>query len=68
MKKKQLMAMPALHASDEMLRLAKADKGRKKRLYSWTDTKYTVFERDLYTRAVEENGIGIRAGSLHKGC
>ena len=57
MKKKQLMAMPALHASDEMLRLAKADKGRKKRLYSWTDTKYTVFERDLYTRAVEENGI-----------
>ena len=37
MKKKQLMAMPALEATDEMIRLAKADKGKKRKLYSWSD-------------------------------
>lgn len=57
MKKKQLMAMQKLEATDEMLRLAKADKGKKRKLYSWTDTKYTVYDRDIYARATEENGI-----------
>lgn len=57
MKKKQLMAMQKLEATDEMIRLAKADKGKKRKLYSWTDTKYTVYDRDIYARACEENEI-----------
>lgn len=57
MKKKQLMAMPALEATDEMIRLAKADKGKKRKLYSWSDTKYKVYDRDIYARACEENEI-----------
>lgn len=57
MRKKKLLAMPALEATDEMIRLAKSDRGKKKKLFSWTARKYLVYDRDLYVRAVIEEGI-----------
>lgn len=50
MRKKDLLSMPKLEATDEMIRLAKSDRGRLRQSYVWDRRKYKVF-RILYSRA-----------------
>ena len=57
MKKKKLLAMPALEATEEMLRIASADRGRMEQIYSWCTNKVKVFRHDLYFRSAEQDGI-----------
>ena len=56
MKKKDLLAMPALEATDEMIRLAKNDRGRLRKTYSWDKRRIKVF-RSIYSRAVVEGTV-----------
>ena len=55
MKKKDLLAMPELLATDEMIRLARRDRGRKKKLYSWGSERKVY--RELYIRVFIRDGI-----------
>jgi len=56
MKKKDLLAMPALEATDAMIRLAKNDRGRLRKTYSWDKRRIKVF-RSIYSRAVVEGTV-----------
>lgn len=57
MKKKKLLSMPALEATEEMLRIAAADRGKMEQIYSWSANKVKVFRHDLYFRSAEQDGI-----------
>lgn len=50
MRKKDLLDMPVLGATDEIVRLAKSDRGRLRKIYTWDKRKCKAF-RILYSRA-----------------
>ncbi len=56
MKKKDLLSMPALEATDEIVRLANSDRGRLRKTFSWDKRKYKAF-RILYSRAAVEGQV-----------
>ncbi|MBQ8306973.1 MAG: PcfJ domain-containing protein [Blautia sp.] len=55
MKKRDLLAMPELLATDEMIAAARRDRGRKRKIYSWASER-KVF-RELFVRVRIEDGI-----------
>lgn len=59
MRKKDLLSMPELSATDEIIRLAKSDRGRLRKSYVWDKRKYKAF-RVLYSRvAVREQLLKV---------
>ena len=57
MKKKTLLAMPELLATDRMVYMAQEDKGRMKKIYSWSDKKFRVYRHNTYIRVCVQDGI-----------
>ncbi|MBP3901644.1 MAG: hypothetical protein J6D53_09395, partial [Blautia sp.] len=59
MRKKDLLSMLELSATDEIIRLAKSDRGRLRKSYVWDKRKYKAF-RVLYSRvAVREQLLKV---------
>lgn len=59
MRKKDLLSMPELSATDEIIRLAKSDRGRLRKSYVWEKSKYKAF-RIIYSRvAVREQLLKV---------
>lgn len=56
MRKKDLLSMPALEATDEIVRLANSDRGRLRQTFSWDKRKYKAF-RILYSRVAVEGQV-----------
>lgn len=56
MKKRELLSLPELTATDEIVSLARNDRGRKKQIHYWRSGKVKVF-RILYSRAAVADGI-----------
>lgn len=57
MRKKDLLAMTALQATEEMISLARRDRGRQRPGRPWEPRGKKKMFRVLYSRAVVENGI-----------
>lgn len=56
MRKKDLLSMPELSATDEIIRLANSDRGRLRKTFSWDKRKYKAF-RVLYSRVIAEGTV-----------
>lgn len=56
MKKKDLLSMPELSATDEIIHLANSDRGRLRQTFSWDKRKYKAF-RVLYSRVIAEGAV-----------
>lgn len=56
MRKRDLLSMPGLSATDEIIRLANSDRGRLRKTFSWDKRKYKAF-RVLYSRVIAEGAV-----------